>query len=71
MHFGITESQTREILEAEMGKTGLVGGDGLVLFGGKLSRSICLAELICGRECRYSAWRRIEPKVKKERYDPD
>jgi hypothetical protein len=35
MHFGITESKTREILEAEMGKTGLVGGDGLVLFGGK------------------------------------
>jgi hypothetical protein len=34
MHFGITEAQTRTILEKEMAKTGLVGGDGLVLFGG-------------------------------------
>jgi hypothetical protein len=34
MYFGITESQTRTILEKEMAKTGLVGGDGLVLFGG-------------------------------------
>jgi hypothetical protein len=37
MHFGITEAQTRTILEKEMAKTGLVGGDGLVLFGGKSS----------------------------------
>jgi hypothetical protein len=35
MHFGITESKTRSILEEEMAKTGLVGGDGLVLFGGE------------------------------------
>jgi len=34
MYFGITEAQTRTILEKEMAKTGLVGGDGLVLFGG-------------------------------------
>jgi hypothetical protein len=34
MYFGITESQTRTILEKEMAKTGLIGGDGLVLFGG-------------------------------------
>ena len=34
MYFGITESQTRMILDKEMAKTGLVGGDGLVLFGG-------------------------------------
>jgi len=34
MYFGITESQTRTILDKEMAKTGLVGGDGLVLFGG-------------------------------------
>jgi hypothetical protein len=36
MYFGITESKTRVILEDEMRKTGLVGGDGLVLFGGEL-----------------------------------
>jgi len=35
MHFGITESKTRSILEEEMAKTGLIGGDGLVLFGGE------------------------------------
>ena len=34
MYFGITESQTRTILEKEMAMTGPVGGDGLVLFGG-------------------------------------
>ena len=34
MYFGITEAHTRTILEKEMAKTGLVGGDGLVLFGG-------------------------------------
>jgi hypothetical protein len=34
MYFGITEAQTRTILEKEMAKTGLIGGDGLVLFGG-------------------------------------
>jgi hypothetical protein len=34
MYFGITEARTRAILEKEMAKTGLVGGDGLVLFGG-------------------------------------
>jgi hypothetical protein len=38
MHFGITEAQTRTILEKEMAKTGLVGGDGLVLFGGTSHR---------------------------------
>lgn len=37
MYFGITEAQTRTILEKEMAKTGLVGGDGLVLFGGMSS----------------------------------
>jgi len=35
MHFGITEAKTRSILEEEMAKTGLIAGDGLVLFGGK------------------------------------
>jgi len=35
MHFGITEAKTRSILEKEMAKTGLIAGDGLVLFGGK------------------------------------
>jgi hypothetical protein len=39
MHIGITESATRKILEEEMAKTGLVEGDGLVLFGGELLRS--------------------------------
>jgi Xaa-Pro aminopeptidase len=34
MHIGITESQTRAILEKEMVKTGLTGGSGLILFGG-------------------------------------
>jgi hypothetical protein len=34
MHIGITESATGRILEEEMTKTGLVEGDGLVLFGG-------------------------------------
>ncbi|KAK4689202.1 hypothetical protein P7C73_g913, partial [Tremellales sp. Uapishka_1] len=33
MNFGITEAQTREILEEEMVEAGLTGGDGLVLFG--------------------------------------
>ncbi|WVQ68481.1 uncharacterized protein L199_006689 [Kwoniella botswanensis] len=33
MYIGITESQTSKILEEEMGKTGLIGGEGLVLFG--------------------------------------
>jgi Xaa-Pro aminopeptidase len=35
MHIGITESKTRKILEEEMAKTGLIDGDGLVLFGGE------------------------------------
>jgi len=39
MHFGITEAQTRMILEKEMAKTGLVAGDGLVLFGGTSPKS--------------------------------
>lgn len=39
MHIGITESATRRILEEEMAKTGLVEGDGLVLFGGEHMRS--------------------------------
>ncbi|WVQ95162.1 hypothetical protein IAU59_002256 [Kwoniella sp. CBS 9459] len=33
MHIGITESQTAEIMEEELAKTGLIGGEGLVLFG--------------------------------------
>ncbi|WVF67455.1 hypothetical protein IAT40_002211 [Kwoniella sp. CBS 6097] len=33
MHIGITESQTAKILEEEMAKTGLVGGEALILFG--------------------------------------
>ncbi|WWC93363.1 hypothetical protein V866_000197 [Kwoniella sp. B9012] len=33
LYIGITESQTSKILEEEMGKTGLIGGEGLVLFG--------------------------------------
>ncbi|WVQ79581.1 hypothetical protein IAT38_001681 [Cryptococcus sp. DSM 104549] len=33
MFFGITESATSKILKEEMAKTGLVGGEGLVLFG--------------------------------------
>ncbi|WWC63530.1 uncharacterized protein I303_106133 [Kwoniella dejecticola CBS 10117] len=33
MYFGISESQTSQILKEEMAKTGLVGGEGLVLFG--------------------------------------
>ncbi|WVQ72013.1 hypothetical protein IAR50_001557 [Cryptococcus sp. DSM 104548] len=33
MHLGISESQTSSILEEEMAKTGLVGGEGLILFG--------------------------------------
>jgi len=39
MHFGITEARTRMILEKEMAKTGLVAGDGLVLFGGTSPKS--------------------------------
>lgn len=35
MHIGITESRTHKILLEEMGKLGLVAGDGLVLFGGE------------------------------------
>jgi hypothetical protein len=35
MRIGVTESATRKILEEEMAKTGLVEGDGLVLFGGE------------------------------------
>lgn len=34
MQVGITESKTHEFLLQEMGKLGLVGSDGLVLFGG-------------------------------------
>jgi hypothetical protein len=45
MHFGITEAQTRTILEKEMAKTGLVGGDGLVLFGGTSSQRLKRADL--------------------------
>ncbi|ODO11062.1 hypothetical protein I350_01664 [Cryptococcus amylolentus CBS 6273] len=33
MYLGISESQTSNILEEEMAKTGLIGGEGLVLFG--------------------------------------
>lgn len=33
MHLGISESRTSRILEEEMAKIGLVGGEGLVLFG--------------------------------------
>lgn len=33
MHLGISESRTSRILEEEMTKIGLVGGEGLVLFG--------------------------------------
>ncbi|KAK6910888.1 hypothetical protein I204_03078 [Kwoniella mangroviensis CBS 8886] len=33
MYIGITESQMSKILEEEMAKTGLIGGEGLVLFG--------------------------------------
>ncbi|WVW85385.1 hypothetical protein I302_107423 [Kwoniella bestiolae CBS 10118] len=33
MYIGISESQTSKILEEEMGRTGMVGGEGLVLFG--------------------------------------
>ena len=68
MHFGITESQTRTILEREMAKTGLVGGDGLVLFGGTSIQ--CLSKVLTRRKRSYTPWRRIEPKVGKERYDP-
>lgn len=35
MHLGISESKTSRILEEEMAKTGLMGGEGLVLFGGE------------------------------------
>ena len=35
MYLGITESQTRSILEREMAATGLIGGSGLILFGGE------------------------------------
>lgn len=34
MYLGISESQTSRILEQEMAKVGLMGGGGLVLFGG-------------------------------------
>jgi hypothetical protein len=36
MYLGITESKTKDILHAEMAATGLIDGDGLVLFGGTL-----------------------------------
>lgn len=36
MYIGISESQTSLMLKEEMRKTGLTGGDGLVLFGGEL-----------------------------------
>ena len=35
MHFGITESQAGAILRKEMAETGLIGGGGLILFGGQ------------------------------------
>ena len=38
MHIGITEFVTHAILKEEMAAIGLVGGDGLVLFGGQSSR---------------------------------
>jgi hypothetical protein len=67
MYFGITEAQTRTILEKEMAKTGLVGGDGLVLFGGT---SHIRKEKLTSRKRSHTPWRRNEPKVGKGRYDP-
>ncbi len=59
MHIGITESQTRKILQREMGATGLEGGDTLILFGGipcfVANRS--KAEDDCRERCT-SAWLR-------------
>ena len=43
MHFGITEAKTRSILDEEMAKTGLIAGDGLVLFGGE---SVCKSHIM-------------------------
>lgn len=43
MHFGITETKTRSILEEEMAKTGLTAGDGLVIFGGE---SVCKSPIM-------------------------
>lgn len=40
MYLGISESQTSRILEHEMAKTGLMGGGGLVLFGGNFFCSV-------------------------------
>jgi len=60
MYFGITEAQTRTILEKEMAKTGLVAGDGLVLFGGT---SHSRKEELTSRKRSYTPWRRIKSKV--------
>jgi len=60
MYFGITEAQTRTILEKEMAKTGLVRGDGLVLFGG--TSHIREEKLTC-RKRSNTPWRRIKSKV--------
>ena len=61
MYFGITEAQTRTILEKEMAKTGLVGGDGLVLFGGTSLQ--CLRKVLTSRKRSNTPRRRIKPKV--------
>ena len=42
MYLGITESQTRSILDSEFAATGLVGGSGIILFGGEVSSALAI-----------------------------
>lgn len=58
MRLGISESRTHEILLEEMGKIGLQGSDGLVLFGGGSLASPCLGhgQLKWGRERCFTSW---------------
>lgn len=74
MHIGITESQTHKILLDEMGKTGLIDGDGLVLFGGESPGSLVdHAEIMLNqdRERRPTPRRRFASEAQEGGHDPD
>jgi hypothetical protein len=54
MYIGISESHTSLMLKEEMRKTGLTGGDGLVLFGGECCIVTAMADV--GRGRRFTTW---------------
>jgi hypothetical protein len=57
MFFGIKESQTAILLSKYFEELGMPGGEGLVLFGGKIEFSMILKALLTtqsGRERRFA-----------------